>query len=407
MASNAELITQAHHVLLRPGIPAPIVLTRGEGCRVWDIEGRAYLDFSGGIAVVSVGHAHPTLARAIGEQAARLIHVSNLFYNDQAIALASEITQRTGYDRVFFCNSGTEANEALMKLCRRYHYERGEKQRTGFISAEGGFHGRTMGALSLTAQPKYHVGLAPLVGGVSYVPYNDLDAVRNRASRELAAIFIEVIQGEGGVNVASDDYLRGLRSICDEVGALLILDEIQTGCGRTGRFMASEWSGVRADACSLAKGIAGGFPLGAIAIREPLMQGFPPGSHGTTFGGNPLACAAGRAVLRIIDEEGLLENSAQMGERLGAKFADFAKRSDLPAAVSQRGRGLLQGLVLAAGVDVPKMIAEVRQAGLLVTVAGGNVLRVAPPLNVTHSELEEALTIIEQCLQHTEVKEVV
>jgi len=387
--TNRELLSIAADVQLGNYRPAPFVLTRGEGRRVEDVEGRTYLDLSGGIAVLSVGHAHPTLAAAIAEQAARLIHTSNLFYNDRAIELARAIVDRTPFDKVYFANSGAEANEALLKLARRFHHEQGATERVELVATDRSFHGRTMGALSVTGQPKYHVGMGPLVGGVRHVPFGDLDAMADVVGPKTAAVLVEPIQAEGGIRVGEDDYLRGLRDLCDERGALLLFDEVQTGYGRTGRFLAREWSGVVPDACALAKGIAGGFPLGAIAVRDRVAGGLPPGSHASTYGGNPLACAAGLAVLRIFEDEGLVQNAERTGHHLAGRLADVVDGQD--PAVEARGRGLLQGIELAPDVDPGRTLAAVRDRGVLLSLAGGNVLRFSPPLNVTADEIDEAI----------------
>ncbi|MCA9605971.1 MAG: aminotransferase class III-fold pyridoxal phosphate-dependent enzyme, partial [Myxococcales bacterium] len=256
--TNEALVALAKGASLPNYRPPPFVLTEGSGCRVRDVEGNEYLDFSGGIAVLSVGHAHPKLAEAIAAQARRLIHTSNLFYNDRAIELAATLTARTPFERVYFANSGTEANEALIKLARRWHHEHGRPERVELVSALHSFHGRTMGSLSLTGQPKYHVGMGPLVGGVRHVPYGDLDAMREVVGGTTAAVILEPMQGEGGLVVPSAEYLRGVRALCDERGALLFFDEVQTGFGRTGTFLGAEHAGVTADGCSLAKGMGGG-----------------------------------------------------------------------------------------------------------------------------------------------------
>lgn len=400
MPTNAELLAKAKSALLATYQQPSLVLAEGKGCRVWDVEGTEYLDFSGGIAVLSVGHAHPKLAAAIGEQATRLLHTSNLFYNDTSIELAAQIAARTPFSRVYFANSGTEANEALIKIARRWHYENGAKERVEFVAAHQSFHGRTMGSLSLTGQPKYHTGMGPLLPGVTHVPYNDLEALRAAVNERTAAVFLETIQGEGGLVVGDDEYLRGARAICDEAGALLFFDEVQTGYGRTGRFLGREWSGVVPDGCSLAKGMGGGFPIGAIAVLERLAGGLPTGSHGSTFGGNPLAAAAGLAVLRIMDEEKLVENAHRMGEHLGAGLEAIAKDPSIPVAVEARGHGLLRGIRLADGIDARAVLGRVRdEQKLLASIAGGTVIRLAPPLNVTASEIDDALTRLAQALR--------
>jgi acetylornithine/N-succinyldiaminopimelate aminotransferase len=394
---NEELIEIAKRVQLGNYRPGPIVLSEGRGVRVKDADGRSYLDLSAGLAVTSVGHGHPKLARAIGEQAARLMHVSNLWYNDRAIELAAELTRRTGFERVFFCNSGTEANEALLKLARHYHFGKGRPERVGLISTLASFHGRTMGALTMTGQLKYHEGMGPLVGGVTHVPYGDLAAMRAAVSATTAAILVEPIQAEGGIFVPPPGYLSGLRALCDESGALLLFDEVQTGCGRTGTYLGAEAEGVRADACSLAKGIAGGFPLGAMLVREKLSDALPPGTHASTFGGNALACAAALAVLAIFDEERVLENVEARGQQLAAACARIVQSAP-GVGVAVRGRGLLQGIVLASAVDPLRALAKLREHGVLATLAGGNVLRICPALNIKEAELEEGTAAVQEAL---------
>jgi acetylornithine/N-succinyldiaminopimelate aminotransferase len=395
--TNQEWIQIANNAFLANYRQAPVVLVEGKGCRVTDVEGRRYLDLCAGIAVVSVGHGHPRLARAISEQAARLIHTSNLFYNQRAIELAGELKRRTGFGRFFFCNSGAEANEALLKLARRYHFERGDKRRVEIVSALASFHGRTMGALSMTGQTKYHEGMGPLVPGIHHVPFNDIGALEQVVGEATAAVVLEPIQGEGGVVVARDEYLRAVRKLCDERGALLMFDEVQTCYGRTGRFLGREHSGVLPDACALAKGMASGFPLGALAIAEKLAQGLPPGSHASTFGGNPLACAAGLAVIAIFDEEKLVENADRVGEYLGGRLAELATR--LPAVTEARGRGLLRGVRLAADVDPAATLAKIRERGVLLSIAGADVLRFTPPLCVNRAEIDEGIEIVQQVLE--------
>ncbi|MDD9935927.1 MAG: acetylornithine/succinylornithine family transaminase [Myxococcales bacterium] len=396
--SNQQLIDVAQRTFLANYRPAPMVLEKGEGCRLEDVEGNRWLDLCAGIAVVCVGHGHPKLAAAIAEQAGRLMHVSNLFYNRRAIELAEQLAARTAFDRFYFCNSGAEANEALLKLARRAHFERGDTQRTGMVAALSSFHGRTMGALSMTGQPKYHEGMGPMVGDVQHVPYGDLAALEQAVDGRTAGVLLEPVQGEGGVVVGSTEYLQGARKLCDDRGALLLFDEVQTGFGRTGSFLAHEHSGVLPDACALAKGIGSGFPLGAVAVREALTDALPPGTHATTYGGNPLACAAALAVLEIFDAEGLVDNSQRVGQYLGDKLGALAQRND--AVVEARGLGLLRGLKLAADVDPGAVLAAVRDQGVLLSLAGGDVLRFTPPLCVTTAELDEGLEAVERVLQN-------
>ncbi|MBX7193916.1 MAG: acetylornithine/succinylornithine family transaminase [Sandaracinaceae bacterium] len=394
---NRELLEKSKNLLSNYRQP-PLVMVRGQGSRIWDADGREFLDYSGGIAVLSVGHCHPKLADAIAKQAATLMHTSNLFYTDKALLLADQITTRTGFSRVYFANSGTEANEALIKLGRRWHYEHGRKERVEIVSTHQSFHGRTMGAVTLTGQPKYHAGMGPMMGGVVHVKYDDLEAMRGAITDKTAAVILEPIQAEGGILVPSDGYLEGVRKLCDERGALLFFDEVQTGYGRTGKFLGREWSGVVPDACSLAKGIGGGFPLGAIALTEALADGLPVGTHGSTFGGNPLACAAGLAVLEIFDEERLVENAHEVGSFLGAQLAEMAADASLPAAVEARGRGLLRGIRVDAGYDALAVLAAMRELGVLASTAGADVVRLAPALNTTKAEASHVLGVLRTAL---------
>ncbi|HKP63719.1 MAG TPA: acetylornithine/succinylornithine family transaminase [Polyangiales bacterium] len=391
---SKQFIGVASNVLLANYRSAPLVFVEGKGCRLKDADGKSYLDLVAGIAVVSVGHAHPELARAIGEQAGRLMHVSNLFFNDRGIELAQQLTERTPFTRFFFCNSGAEANETLLKLARRYHWNRGDKQRTKIITAFNSFHGRTMGALSMTGQTKYQEGMAPMVPDIEHVPYGDLAALERAVDARTAGVILEPVQGEGGVVAGTPEYLRGARELCDRAGALFLLDEVQTGYGRTGRFLAAEWSGVVPDACALAKGIAGGFPLGAVGVTDRVKEALPPGSHGTTYGGNALACAAGLAVLRIFDAEQLVRNAETVGEHLGRRIEMLVADPEAPAAAAARGIGLLRGIAIAEAYDPAPIVADLRQRGVLVSLAGGSVLRLSPPLCITAAEVDEAMTAI-------------
>ena len=296
-----------------------------------------------------------------------------------------------------FSNSGAEANEAMLKLARRHFFVTGEPQRTRFVAFHNSFHGRTMGAVSLTGTPKYHEGFAPMVPGITHVAYGDLDAVRAVMSREVAGIFVEPVQGEGGVLPAPAGFLAGLRTLADEFGALLLCDEVQTGIGRTGKMLGLEHDGVRADAIALAKGLAGGFPIGALLIRERFNGALTPGSHGSTFGGNPLASAAARTVLAVLEEERLVEKAALRGQRLSAGLASLVAAHP-KVCVGERGRGLLRGLELASGIDPRTALTKAREAGLLLTVAGADVLRFSPPLVVTDAEIDEAVAKLDKAL---------
>jgi len=396
MSSNTELVTLAHQHLYPNYRQPPMALVRGRGCELFDADGRRFLDLCAGVAVCSVGHAHPTLTHAIAEQAGRLMHVSNYFYNEPNIRLADELCRRTGFDRAFFCNSGTEANEALLKLARHHFFASGQKDRVRVVAFEDAFHGRSLGALSMTGTPKYREGFGPL-GPVTHVPYGDADAVERAMGADVCAIIVEPVQGEGGVVSAPPGFLAKLRAIADEHGALLLADEVQTGIGRLGRFLGFDASGVRPDAVALAKGLGGGFPIGAMLTTEALSGALPPGTHGSTFGGNALASAAALAVLRVVDAENLVEGAASKGQALGELLQKVV--TDLPeACVAARGQGLLRGLVLRQGLVARDLLPRIQEAGVLLIAAGEHVLRFAPPLVVTVAELEEGVRTVRSVL---------
>lgn len=397
MASTQELLGFAEAHLLRTYRQPALVLSHGDGCYVWDTEGKRYLDLYAGIAVSALGHKHPRLVAAIQAQAGRLLHTANYFFNDRSVELAAQLAKRTGLARVFFTNSGTEAIEGALKLSRKWHYSRGEAQRTELVSTVHAFHGRTMGAVSLTGQPKYWEGFGAPIPGVSHVPYGDLEALERRLSDRTAAVFLEPVQGEGGVLPAPPGYLAGVRALCDRKGALLVLDEIQTGIGRTGRFLACQHDGVLPDVVTLAKGIAGGVPMGAFLTQEKYADALPPGSHGSTFGGNPLAAAAALAVLEAMDAEDLLGNATRVGERLLQGLRALAEKH--PAVCEgARGRGLLLGLVLRPEIDPRGVLTQLRDAGVLVSQAGERVVRLAPPLILGEEQAREGLEALDAVL---------
>jgi acetylornithine/N-succinyldiaminopimelate aminotransferase len=397
MTATHDLLALADRHMLKTYKQPPLVMERGEGCRLWDTEGRRYLDLYAGIAVCALGHAHPALVRAVSEQMGRLGHIANYYYNDRQIELAAELCRRSGFDRVFFANTGTEANEGALKLARRYHWTRDDRDRTDIVSTWSSFHGRTMGSVAMTGQAKYWEGFGHRLPGVSHVKYGDLDAMRARVNDRTAAIIVEPVQGEGGVLPAPPGYLAGLRQLCDERGALLIVDEIQTGIGRTGKFLAVQHEGVMPDVVTIAKGTAGGVPIGAFLVREHLASALAPGTHGTTFGGNPLACAAALSLLRTLDDENLMAHAERMGAHLLAGLDVLVKRYPR-AATGARGRGLLVGLVLADDVDPRGVLNAMRDRGVLVSQAGDRVIRFAPPLIVTASELDEGLAALDAVL---------
>jgi acetylornithine/N-succinyldiaminopimelate aminotransferase len=378
----------------------PLVLMRGEGRRVWDAAGKSYLDLYAGIAVTALGHGHPDVVGALRRQADRLGHVSNYYFNEPNVLLARELCQRTGFARAFFCNSGTEAIEAMLKLARRHFFNQGQLERYNIIAFERSFHGRTLGALAATGQAAYRDGFGPLVG-VIHVPFGDADAVAARLDDTVAGVLVEPVQGEGGVLPAPPGFLERLRSLTQASGALLLGDEIQTGVGRTGRFLGFEHAGVKPDAVALAKGLGGGVPIGAMLTQRHLDTALPPGSHGSTFGGNPLASAVARAVLARIDADQLIDRARENGNYLAERLAVLAKNH--PQSVEgSRGLGLLQALVLRPGVDARALLESLRSAGVLLTIAGGSALRFSPALNIERAEIDEAIGIVDRVLSSVE-----
>ena len=370
---------------------ADLAFERGEGAWLWTVDGRRFLDFGSGIATASLGHGHPHLSRAIAEQAAKVMHVSNLYRIPQAETLAQRLVDATFADSVFFCNSGAEANEGMIKMMRRAMFDAGKPERIRFITFEGAFHGRTLATLAATGNTKYLEGFGPVVDGFDQVPFNNMNAVRNAISPATAGIIVEPVQGEGGVRPADMQFLRDLRAVCDEFGIILGMDEVQSGMGRTGKLFAHEWAGITPDVMSAAKGIGGGFPLGAVLAKEQFAKALKPGTHGTTFGGNPLACAAGNAVLDIILAPGFLEGVQRKGQRLRAELDEIAR--EYPQVYENaRGMGLLLGMkcVLPVGEVQAACVAE----GLMAITAGDNVLRLAPPLVVSDGDLDEAVTML-------------
>ncbi len=362
----------------------PITLVSGHGCWVTDDAGRQYLDLVAGIAVDVLGHAHPAIAEAVARQAATLVQVSNLYYTLPQLELAEALVARSPFDRVFFTNSGTEANEAAIKLARRHGGERGAHE---IVSLTGSFHGRTLGSLAATGQPKYQAPFAPLPPGFRHVAPNDAAALDEAVTDATCAVMLEPIMGEGGIHPLSDEFLVAARAACDRVGALLILDEIQTGIGRTGTFFAFEQTPVVPDAATLAKGLAGGVPIGALLVRESAAS-FKVGDHGTTLGGNPLSCAAALATLRVIDDEDVMANARTRGVQLAAGLERFVTDG---VATAVRGRGLMLGLE-TADPTARDVVASARDRhGLLINATGDTTLRFVPPLTISSEEVDVAL----------------
>ena len=390
-----KVIQRAETHLLQNYRQQPVVVERGLGARVWDVEGKSYLDLLGGIATCALGHCHPEVVAAVKAQLDKLWHASNVFYTLPQIELAEKLTAATGLERAFFCNSGAEANEALLKLARHVQKDRGHPERFELICFEGSFHGRTLATVAATGQPKYQQGFEPLPAGFLHVPYGDLEAVRRAVSPKTAAIMVEPIQGEGGVRMAPEGFLKSLRSLCDAQGLLLLVDEVQTGMGRTGAAFAYQHEGILPDGISLAKALGNGLPIAAMLCREELGTSLPSGSHGSTFGGNPIAAAAATAVTSIICQPQMLEAVRRKGEHLlGAARALQSRQAGKIAAV--RGRGLLVGIEVKG--DAAAVVSRCREGGLLVNLAGEKTVRFAPPFVASLSELDEGLAIFESAL---------
>jgi acetylornithine aminotransferase len=372
----------------------PVVFERGRGTMLWDNAGRRYIDFLAGIAVCGLGHAHPALQQALAKQAGRLVHVCNLFYTIPQAELAAWLTGHSFADRVFFCNSGAEANEAAIKLARKIFQDRGETERYRIVAMEQSFHGRTMGSLSATGQDKIKRGFYPVLEGFDFVPFDDIEALRKAVDDKVCAVILEPIQGEGGIIVPADDYLPKVRALCDETGALLILDEIQTGMGRTGRLFAHEHSGIAPDIMTLAKALGNGLPIGAMLASEKAAQAFGAGAHATTFGGTPLITAGALAVVQTIEQEGLVDQAAQTGAYFKNQLEALRQRHPVIEAV--RGRGLLLGLKLAR--EGAPLVAECLTRGFVINCVQGDVLRFAPPLIIGKHEIDELIQCLDEIL---------
>jgi len=370
----------------------PLVPVRGQGCLLWDVDGREYLDLLAGVAVNILGHCAPKVVAAIKAQAETLIHCSNYYNIPQQIRLAELLCENSFAERVFFCNSGAEANEAALKLARKYSRETHGANRAEILTANASFHGRTFAGISATGQDKIKEGFAPLVPGFRHFPFGDIDALRTTVGPETCAIMLEPIQGEGGVNIPPAGYLKQVRELCDEQHLLLILDEVQTGCGRTGSLFAYEQEGMLPDIMTLAKGLANGVPIGAMLARDSLAAHLGPGSHGSTFGGNPLATAAGVATLETLLHEGILANCRASGAYLQAELERLARKYPFIAAV--RGRGLMIGVELS--IEGGELVKAALQRGLLINCTVGKVLRFVPPLIITRKEIDRAMCVLDE-----------
>jgi len=388
--------------LMHTYAPPAVTLVRGRGMELWDDAGRRYLDFIGGIAVAATGHCHPAVVSAIAAQAATLLHVSNLYGIEPQRALARKLAPKAGRGfQAFFCNSGAEANEAAIKLARRWGHEHGIGK-GGVVCAMNSFHGRTLATLAATAQPKYQKGFEPLPAGFSYVPFGDIDALAEATTPDVTAVLLEPIQGEGGVRIPPVGYLRDVRALCDAKGLLLILDEVQTGCGRTGRFFAFEHEGITPDIVTLAKALGSGVPIGACLARAEVAKAFQPGSHGSTFGGNPLSSAAALATLEVIERERLAERAGSVGAYFLRKLDEV--RLGHPVIREVRGKGLLIGIEFSEPI-AKDLVKSMLSLGVLTNATSESVLRLAPPLIMTDQEADLYCAALVQALRlHPMVK---
>lgn len=392
---NNKYMEQAEQALVHTYNRYPIVLDHGEGVYLYDTEGKKYLDFAAGIAVCSLGYGHPEYNKALKEQMEKLLHVSNLFYTAPVVDAAEKLKKASQMDRIFFTNSGTEAIEGALKAARKYAYTK-KSGKYEFIAMEHSFHGRSMGAVSVTGTENYRTPFEPLVGGVRFAKYNDLESVKAQVTDQTCAIILETVQGEGGIYPAESEFLKEIRMLCDENDILLILDEIQCGMGRTGSMFAWQDYGVRPDIMCMAKAIGNGVPVGAFAMTEEVAEySLKPGDHGTTYGGNPFACAAVDKVLDIFEKDHIVEHVKEVTPYLEEKLDGLVEKYD--GVLKRRGKGLMQGLVLARPVG--EVIANAQKEGLLVISAGGNVLRMVPPLVIKKEHVDEMIGKLERALQ--------
>jgi len=385
-----ELKNTADQILMGTYSRQPISIVRGRGIKVYDLEGREYTDFVAGVAVNVLGHGHPDLVAAVQRQAAQLIHASNLYHSEPQVKLAQMLVDHSFAERVFFCNSGAEANEAAIKLARRYSHGKYGPGRHEIVTMKNSFHGRTMATLTATGQDKVQTGYEPLLPGFSYVEFNHFAKLEQAVGDKTAAVMVEPVQGEGGVHVADREYLKAIRELCSRRDILLIFDEVQTGMGRTGTLFAYEQFGVEPDIMTLAKGLGGGMPIGACLAKDSVAQAFTPGSHGSTFGGNPLACAAALAVFRVLLEGRVLDQARQMGDYLAKGLLECKDRHHAVRAV--RGLGLFQGMEVE--IDAKSVVGECLRRGVLINATSERVLRFIPPLIVTERDIDRLIDVL-------------
>lgn len=393
--SGSDLIAQAQQYLMHTYAPQPVLFSKGRGTRLYDTEGKEYLDFVGGIAVNNLGHCHPIITLALQKQAQRLVHVSNLYYSEPMIQLAKVLVEYSFADKIFFCNSGAEANEAAIKLVRKYAHARHGNHRYEILCMEQSFHGRTLAMITATGQEKYQKGFEPLPSGFRHIPFNDLKTTEAAITDKTAAIMVEPIQGEGGVRVPDQGYLEGLRKLCDDQDLLLVFDEVQTGIGRTGKLFAYEHWGMEPDIMTLAKGLGAGVPIGAMLAKEAIAQSFTPGSHASTFGGNPLASQTALVNLEVLLEKGfILENCRQMGDYFIQQLQTLKTKH--PCILAVRGMGLLVGAELS--IDGKPVVDDCRDAGVLINCVMGKVLRFVPALMIMKEEIDQLIELLDQVL---------
>ncbi len=393
-----DLIQKGKQYLANTYTRFPIVVTKGEGCWIWDMTGRRYLDFLSGIAVCNLGHVQKDVLDALVTQAGKLFHISNLFYTETQIKAAEMLVERTFGDKVFFCNSGAEANEAAIKLARRYSWKKYGEGRSEIIVMENSFHGRTISTLSATGQPRFQIGFSPLLEGFVFVPFNDIEAVKGAITEKTCAVMLEPIQAEGGVYPAQEEYMKVLREITAEKDLLLILDEVQTGMGRTGKFFAYEHYGIEPDIMSMAKALANGFPVGAITAKDSVMDAFEPGTHAATFGGNPMGMAALVATLNVMFSEGVIKNCEEMGSYIREKFMALKKK--FPFIVDVRGKGLIIGIELSINGD--EVLKDFMKEGIILNCTKGKILRLLPPLIIQKEEVDIFLELAERIFERWE-----
>ncbi len=392
--NSGEIIESGNKWVMNTYGRLPLVLVKGSGYKVWDAEGNEYMDFVSGLAVNSLGHCHPAVVGAIQKQAEILMHVSNMYYIEPQVKLARLLVENSCADKVFFCNSGAEANEGAIKLARKYAKVKGNADKYEIITALKSFHGRTLATITATGQPKYQQGFEPLPSGFKYVPLNDIEALKNTVGPKTCAIMLEPIQGEGGVYELDSEYIKEVRKICDQEGLLLIFDEVQCGLGRTGKFLSYQHYGIEPDIFTLAKALGGGFPIGVMLAKDEVASAFNPGDHASTFGGNPLASAAALAAVDQLLNHGIVKNADMVGKYFKKRLLDMKKRYDIITDV--RGKGLMLGLEFSVGCR--ELIPVCQQKGLLMNCVNDNTLRFLPPLIITEAEVDKALAIIEEAI---------